>query len=180
MSSDYGDDSGEKMLDSTARIGERWGESALRQRAWSLQNACDKASEQAEAAAEASMTGDEDPSPAWLKLGMDEFQQNGDWDQTKQQIEASLREHAVQPIWFEDPQTNRVDLLYLAEDAPQVAQAFDDLKEHYGREAAHPVDDRTLDERAKQARQASEAIEAQRAASREREIGEIAREVGAR
>lgn len=180
MSSDYGDDSGEKMLDSTARIGERWGESALRQRAWNLQNACDKASDRAEDAAGAPAENIEDPSPAWAKLDMDDFQENGDWDQTKKQIEAALRDHAVEPVWFEDPQSERAQLLFRIEDARQVADAFDDLKERYGREAAHPIDDRTLDERARQARQASEAIEAQRAASREREIGEIAREVGAR
>lgn len=180
MSSDYGDDSGEKMLDSTARIGERWGESALRQRAWNLQNACDKASDKAEAVAEAPSESIEDSVPAWAKLDMDDFRRNGDWDQTKRQIEDALRDHAVEPVWFEDPQADRIQLLFRIEDSRQVADAFDDLKERYGREAAHPIDDRPLDERARQARQASEAIEAQRAASREREIGEIAREVGAR
>lgn len=180
MPSDYGDDSGEKMLDSAARIGERWGESALRRRAWKLQNACDKASDKAEAAAEAPSESIEDPAPAWAKLDMDDFQEGGDWDQTKRQIEAALRDHAVEPVWFEDPQSGRAQLLFRIEDARQVSDAFDDLGERIGREAAHPIDDRTLDERARQARQASDAIEAQRAASREREIGEIAREVGAR
>ena len=111
MSSDYGDDSGEKMLDSTARIGERWGESALRRRAWNLQNACDRASDQVEAAAESPAPGGEDPAPAWLKLGMDDFQQAGDWDETKRQIEAALRDNAVEPVWSEDPLTHRTDLL---------------------------------------------------------------------
>lgn len=180
MPSDYGDDSGEKMLDSVARIGERWGESALRRRAWNLQNACDKASDEAEAAAVAPSESIEDPAPAWAKLDMDDFQKSGDWEQTKPQIEAALRDHAVEPVWFEDPQTDRAQLLFRIEDSRQVSDSFDDLKERYGREAAHPVDDRTLDERARDARQASEAIEAQRAASREREIGEIAREVGTR
>ncbi|MGI6221937.1 MAG: hypothetical protein ACOYIP_08770 [Coriobacteriales bacterium] len=180
MSSDYGDDSGEKMLDSTARIGERWGESALRRRAWNLQNACDRASDKAEATAEAPDPGGDDPAPAWATLSMDDFQQAGDWEGAKRQIEEALRDNAVVPVWAEDPQTHLTDLLYRIEDAPQVSGAFDELGERIGREAAHPADERPLDERARQARQASAAIEAQREASRERELGEITREVGAR
>ena len=39
------------------------------------------------------------------------------------------------------------------------SDAFDELGDRIGRDAPHPIDDRPLDERARQARQASEAFE---------------------
>ena len=43
MASDYGDESGEKMLDSFTRFAERRGEFAMRQRAYDFQRACKNA-----------------------------------------------------------------------------------------------------------------------------------------
>lgn len=180
MASDFGDESGEKMLDSNARIVERWGESALRRRAWELKGACEQASEQAETAASAIEASDEDSAPAWARLDMSEFKDAGDWEETRPRIEEALRAHRIEPVWLDDAEAGRTDLLFRIEDARQVSDAFDELGDRIGRDAAHPIDDRPLDERAKQARQASEALEAQRTAAREREIGEVAREVGTR
>ena len=179
MASDFGDESGEKMLDSNARIVERWGESAIRRRAWELKGACEQASERAEAAFETPAT-DEDPAPAWARLDMSEVKDAGDWEQTRPRIEEALRAHSVEPVWLDDAEAGRTELLFRIEDARQVSSAFDDLGERVSRDAEHPKDDRPLDERARQARQASEALETQRATTREREIGEVAREVGTR
>lgn len=180
MASDFGDESGEKMLDSNARIVERWGESAIRRRAWEIKGACEQASEQAETAAGATEVTDEDAAPAWARLDMSEFKDAGDWEETRPRIEEALRTHHVEPVWLDDAEAGRTELLFRIEDARQVSSAFDDLGERVSREAEHPKDDRPLDERARQARQASEALEAQRATTREREIGEVAREVGTR
>lgn len=179
MASDFGDESGEKMIDSTARIGERWGESALRRRAWAMRGACEQASEQAEAAIDAPATG-EDPAPAWARLDMSGFKDAGDWESVRPQVEDALHAHHVEPVWLDDAEAGRTELLFRIEDARQVSDAFGDLGDRFSRDASHPIDGRPLDERARQARRASEALEAQRTASREREIGEVAREVGPR
>ena len=80
-----------------------------------------------------------------------------------------------------DPETGKEYLLFRIADAREVWQSFEELsretddacakaaeriRERSGREPAKARDERTLDERAEEAREASKALEAERATSR--------------
>lgn len=178
MASDYGDEAGSKMIDDFMRFGERMGERAMYARAGQMQRAFQNATRDARAAA-----GEEAPAEGrseWAKLDMHEFQGIEDYEAIKGIIEDRLASHGVGSTWFPDPETGKEYLLFRIADAREVWQSFEELsretddacakaaeriRERSEREPAKSRDERTLDERAEEAREASKALEAERATS---------------
>ena len=130
------------------------------------------------------LTGDRMPegdAPEWAKLDMQEFQGIGDYDGIKGIIEERLAAHGVGSTWFPDPETGKEYLLFRIADAREVWQSFDELsretddacakaaekiREQHEKEPSRDRDDRTLDERAEDAREASAALEAERSTTK--------------
>ena len=179
MASDYGDEAGSKMIDDFMRFGERMGERAMYARAGQMQRAFQNATREARAAA-----GEEAPAEGrseWAKLDMHEFQGIEDYEAIKGIIEDRLASHGVGSTWFPDPETGKEYLLFRIADAREVWQSFEELsretddacakaaeriRERSEREPAKARDERALDERAEEAREASKALEAEGATSR--------------
>ena len=105
MASDYGDESGEKMLDNFTRFCEFKGEAAMRERARKIQDACDHAKSRSKTHEVVEDGGE--MRVEWAKLDMAEFRTIDGYDDIKQIIEAKLRAHGVEPTWFEDKAAGR-------------------------------------------------------------------------
>lgn len=178
MASDYGDEAGSKMIDDFMRFGERMGERAMYARATQMRQAFESATHEAQGIA-----GDaaEELSPEWAKLDMHEFQRIEDYGSIKEIIEDRLAERGVTSTWFPDPETGKEYLLFRIADAQEVWKSFDELSREADDAAAKAAekireqrdkapgrtrDERTLDERAEEAREASEALEAERSTTR--------------
>ncbi len=178
MASDYGDEAGSKMIDDFMRFGERMGERAMYARASQMRQAFESATREARGIA-----GDaaEEQPPEWAKLDMHEFQRIEDYGSIKGIIEDRLAERGVTSTWFPDPETGKEYLLFRIADAQEVWKSFDELSREADDAAAKAAekireqrdkapgrtrDERTLDERAEEAREASEALEAERSTTR--------------
>lgn len=153
MASDYGDEAGSKMIDDFMRSAQ-------------------------EIAGDDAREGD---APEWAKLDMQEFQGIEDYGAIKGVIEDKLAAHGVGSAWFPDPETGKEYLLFRIADAKEVWQSFDELSRETDDACAKAAerlrgqrektlsrdrDERTLDERAEQAREASEALEAERSTTK--------------
>lgn len=183
MASDYGDEAGSKMIDDFMRFGERMGERAMYARAAQMQKAFRNATRSAQ-----ELSGDHAPggdAPEWAKLDMHEFQGIEDYDAIKGIIGDRLAAHGVGSTWFPDPETGKEYLLFRIADAREVWQSFDELsretddaaakaaeriREQHDKNPSRERDDRTLDERAEDAREAAKALGAERPTSRSRSI----------
>ena len=163
------------MLDNFTRFCELKGESAMRDRARKIQDACDHAKSKSKAHEVIDDGGE--MRVEWAKLDMAEFRAIEDYDEIKQVIEAKLRAHGVEPVWFEDKAEGKEYLLFRVVDAQEVWDGFDELSNEAGtaaEKAAEKVkghvrdnrDERPLEVRAKQAREASEALEAERSGAK--------------
>lgn len=181
MASDYGDEAGSKMIDDFMRFAERMGERAMYTRAAQMQKAFKNATQSTQEIA--GVGSDEHEQPEWAKLDMQEFQGIGDYDGIKGIIEDRLAAHGVSSAWFPDPETGKEYLLFRIVDAKEVWQSFDELsretddacakaaekiREQHEKEPSRDRDDRTLDERAEDAREASAALEAERSTTKAR------------
>lgn len=187
MADDYGDDSGQKILDDLTRFAERMGAAAMIRRADGLHAALEHAKTSAK---QEKTTGGAEPVE-YAKLDMHEFRTLEDYDSIKKIIEAKLKVHGVDAAWFADEQLGKEYLLFHVSDAQEVWQGLDELSretesakakalERLGREAEKVRDERPLEERAKEARKASEALEGERGHARVRERPAPDREKGFR
>lgn len=122
MASDFGDDSGEKMLDNFNRFAERMGEEAMRRRAEKFIQAC----EHAKSASAKGGNGSDEPTE-WAKLDMREFQDIEGYDELKPIIDGKLDAHGADHTWFTDPKTGKEYLLFRIRDAREVWNSFDEL-----------------------------------------------------
>lgn len=180
MASDYGDEAGSKMIDDFMRFGERMGERAMYARAGQMRQAFENATKSAREAAGEVPSAEE--RAEWAKLDMHEFQRIEDYEAIKGIIEDRLKAHCVEGTWFDDPEAGKEYLLFRIADAQEVWQSFGELaretdgacakaaeriQERGKREAAKSRDERTLDERATDARGASKALEAERSTTKE-------------
>lgn len=181
MASDYGDESGEKMLDNFTRFGERMGEEAMRNRADKLHEAFEHAKSRA---SEKGAPWNEPPE--WAKLDMCESQSIEGYGEIKQIIESKMRARGVETAWFDDKENGKEYLLFRIADAQDVWRGFDELSketegakeraaENLKLDVARNRDGRPLDERAEQARRASEQLQRD-GASRSRERAPRSRE----
>ena len=192
MASDYGDEAGSKMIDDFMRFGERMGERAMYTRASQMQRAFQNATQSAREAAGEAPAGN---LAEWAKLDMHEFQGIEDYEAIKGIIEDRLAAHGVASTWFPDPETGREYLLFriadprgawqpFAEPAREpdgaCAKAAETLEAQRGKGPERLRDERTLDERAGEAREASKALEAEGATSRAKAKGPRLQEVRAK
>lgn len=96
-------------------------------------------------------------------------------------IEDKLAAHSVSSTWFSDLETGKEYLLFRTADAKEAWQSFDELsretddacakaaekiREQHEKEPSRDRDDRTLDERAENAREASTSLEAERSTTK--------------
>lgn len=186
MAEDFGDDSGEKMLDNFSRFAERAGVEAMRARADAISRACEHAK------ASASEKGAPWNEPTeWAKLDMHEFREIEGYDELKPIIDAKLDAHGADHAWFQDERAGKEYLLFRIKDAQEVWDSFDELshesteakeraseaaKRDIDRSRAKKRDERPLDERADAARRASKELEREGGArSREHARGHRAR-----
>ena len=179
MASDYGDEAGSKMIDDFMRFGERMGERAMYARAGQMRQAFQNATREARELSGEAIS--ENGGAEWAKLDMHDFQGIEDYEAIKGIIEDKLEAHGVAGTWFPEPDTGKEYLLFRIADAREVWQSFDELsretddacakaaeriRERSEREPDKSRDDRALDERAEEAREASKALEAERSTSR--------------
>lgn len=174
MASDYGDEAGEKLFDWMMRIGQDAGTSAM-------EGAADKFASALHHAKDGDAVPDEpttaDKGVEWGKLDMAEFKDIEGYLELKDILSQKFKSAHVEHTFFEDAKTGREYLLFRMEDAPQLAKSFDDLiaqtdkaksdvrerlQTARGKDKATSRDAQPLDERAAQARQASDALEAER------------------
>lgn len=178
MASDYGDEAGSKMIDDFMRFGERMGERAMYARATQMRQAFENATREAQDIAGGAA---EEQLPEWAKLDMHEFQRIEDYGSIKGIIEDRLVERGVTSAWFADPESGKEYLLFRISDAQEVWRFFDELSRETDDAAAKAAerikeqrdkapnrnrDERPLDERAEEAREASEALEAERSTTK--------------
>jgi hypothetical protein len=181
MASDYGDEAGEKLFDWLARIGQDAGAHAMDNAAARFSNALHNARTGRADAAETVAT---EVGPEWGKLDMAEFKEIEGYPELKETIASKLDDAKVEHTFFEDAGTHREYLLFRLEDAPRLADTFDELITQVdstrtqvresleavrGRSREAARDTRPLDERAARARKASAALEGEKVASRTRE-----------
>lgn len=171
MSSDYGDDSGEKMLEGFTRMGERMGVDAMYRRSNRLQDALENA--RAQTSPYECAEGDGETRVEWAKLDMAEFRGAEDYGAIKQAVEERIRARGIEPAWFTDAEHGKEYLLFRITDAHDVWVCFDELSDEVGSAAERAAgklrdirDGRTLEERAREAREASAALEADRASGK--------------
>ena len=109
----------------------------------------------------------------WAKLDMAEFRDAEDYNAIKQAVEAKLSDCGIEPAWFEDAEHGKEYLLFRISDAHDVWACFDELSDEVGSAAEKAAgklreirDGRPLEERAREAREASAALEADRASEK--------------
>lgn len=175
MSSDFGDESGEKLFDWLLRICQDGSEQAMIAGAERLASAFriargEIAGEQGDTMREASVE--------WAKLSMKQFADLPEYESIKEIIDGKLGRQSIEHSFFSDEGAEY--LLFRIEDAPDVSRAFEDLEgqteeacekalEARGKTREQVRDAQPLDERAAAAREEAKAISASRC--RESEIG---------
>ena len=156
MAGDFGDESGEKLFDFMVRLGMRMGEDAMHRCASKLQTAFENAKGGTQAEPK-----DSDAAVEWAKLDMREFQGV---------IEAKLKANGVESAWFQDQAAGKEYLLFRIAEAQQVRDSLDELSretegaesrasEQLKKDLDEKRDSRPLEEKAKEAREAADALE---------------------
>lgn len=177
MAGDFGDESGEKLFDFMVRFGERMGEDAMRRHAHKLQAAF----ENARSGTRVEPRG-ADAAVEWAKLDMHEFQEIEGYDEVKGVVETRLRANGVEPAWFQDQAAGKEYLLFRIAEAQQVWDSLDELSretegaesrasEQLKKDLDEKRDSRPLEEKAKEAREAADALEREAGRSRQRVRG---------
>lgn len=181
MPSDFGDDSGEKMVDWMLSVGQDAGDSVMVASAEKLKGAFRKARAGSTVLGEAG-PGDESEiegkTPEWARLSMKDFEELPEYASLREIIDKSLDKAAVEHDFYAG-KDGREWLLFKVEDARDVSEVFRQLEDQAdkaidlslqrrGKTREQVRDEESLDARAKNAREASKAIDASR--NREREI----------
>lgn len=110
---------------------------------------------------------------------MHEFQEIEGYDEIKGIIEAKLKANGVEPAWFQDQAVGKEYLLFRIAEAQQVWDSLDELAhetEGAERRASQQLrkdlderrDSRPLEEKAKEAREAADALERDAGRSQQR------------
>lgn len=180
MAGDFGDESGEKLLDWMMKVGQDASEAAILSSAERLKAAFRNAR------GEVSGVGDvpaEEQVTEWAKLRLAEFEALPEYDTIKEAIDSKLDAQKIEHDFFTDKSGNEF-LLFRVEDAPDVSRAFADLEEQTDRAADKALEARgktrdqvrdaePLEERAASARKSSKAIEDARAPEHDIELTEV-------
>lgn len=163
MSGDFGDESGQKLIDDYIRFAERVGIEKMRERAYSVKRACDHA--QAGALAEEARGDVPWAEPReWAKLDMGEFREIEGYDEIRSAIESKMSARGVEFQWHLDEGADKEYLLFKIRDAREVWRGFGELS-------------RESEEACGKAAEAAQRSVEERAAGREvvREEGEASR-----
>jgi hypothetical protein len=171
MPSDFGDDSGEKLIDWMKEIIDEQGERALEASAKKLSNFFTKARE----GVLANVSG-ADEAERWVRLNMQEIEDLPAYDTIKEIISDKLNNDAIK---HEFAKVDGHDfLVFQAKDAPAVSEAFGSLEQSVSKglkqtlskevEQIKSYREMPLAERARAARAAAAAYEASHDKTRER------------
>lgn len=132
MPSDYGDDSGEKLVDWLLRVGQDAGGAAMASSAQRLTEAFRNA--------RGSVT-DKEPEvdtkaheESWAKLNMRDFQELPEYESIRELIDERLNEASIEHAFHEDGE--RELLVFKVQDAPEIDEVFATLE----READEALD----------------------------------------
>lgn len=180
MPSDFGDESGEALVEWASRVAGLSGDVAARRMALRLAASLERARDRASGGPEA--PGEAAGAP-WARLDMEDFRELEGYGQVRAAIDAKLTAAQVRHEFFSDGEAGREYLLFPVADAGRVSRAFDELAAKArevdgGGPGGGSRDARPLEERAAQARDAAAAIEASRG-QRERAL-EVAERTVAR
>lgn len=118
MPGDFGDESGEKLLDWMLDIGQTAGQDAMHAAARKLTVALKR------------VKGDLDigeSSPEWASLNLDELTQVENYDSIKQIIDRHLDDAGVEHRFFTNQRSGKQTLLFRHEDAGKVDRVFEEL-----------------------------------------------------
>ncbi|MBQ9003927.1 MAG: hypothetical protein IJ087_18950, partial [Eggerthellaceae bacterium] len=127
MASDFGDESGQRLLDDFVRFGQQAGIEAMRERAFAVRRACENARDGARGAAGTDgVPGGADPKE-WAKLDMHEFQAIEGYERIKEIIGSKLAAHGAEFHWHADGDAGREFLLFKVRDAREVWESFGEL-----------------------------------------------------
>ena len=134
MPSDYGDDSGEKLVDWMLRIGQDAGGAAMSAGAERLANAFRNARGKVAGTPDA-VAEELEGAPQWAKLSMAEFEQLPEYESIRQLIDEKLDRASIEHAFHNDGE--RGFLVFKVEDAPDVDEVFADLE----RKASEALDE---------------------------------------
>ena len=176
MTNDFGDDSGEKLVDWMIRIGQDAGEAAMMASGERLASAFRRAR------GEDAIEGGAEPGRSvaeWAKLDLSEFTALPEYETIRQVID---EKHSREGIRHEfAPMPEGEHLVFMVEDAPAVNEAFKDLEkttrasaQRVGKELSQMrerIKGEPIAEKAARAREASSRLEAAKGKSREMSRG---------
>lgn len=123
MTNDFGDDSGEKLVDWMIRIGQDAGEAAMMASGERLASAFRRAR------SEDAIEGGAEPGRSvaeWAKLDLSEFTALPEYETIRQVIDKKLSREGIRHEFAPMPEGEH--LVFMVEDAPAVNDAFKDLE----------------------------------------------------
>lgn len=167
MPSDFGDESGERLVDWLEYIGQQAGDNVMYASAEKLKSAFHRA--RADSTVMGAMNDSEGLNTTWAKLSMRDFEALPEYDTLKDLIGKRLDADAIEHDFYRDD-SGRDWLLFKTEDAAEVSEAFRDLEERTERALDESLqrrgktreqirDEIPLEQRAQGAREASKALE---------------------
>ncbi len=172
MTDDFGDDSGEKLVDWMIRIGQDAGESAMTASGERLASAFRRArgDDAIEGGAEADLGVAE-----WAKLDLSEFTSLPEYETIRQVIDEKLYREGIRHEFAPMPEGEH--LVFMVEDAPEVNEAFRELEDATRASAQRAekelsrmraqAKDEPIAEKAARAKEASSRLEAAKGKSRD-------------
>jgi len=172
MASDFGDESGQQLTDWLLRIGQDGGQKAMERAADRFTMALKHAKE-GKGEATADKVGKD--GKEWAKLDLAEFEEVEGFDDLKQIMSGKLRRDGIEHLFFDDEKTGKGYLLFKVEDAARLSESFDELMKDTDtayerasrarageRDREQERDERPLEERAEEARKASDSLDKQK------------------
>ena len=178
MPSDFGDESGERLVDWLEYIGQNAGDSVMCASAEKLKSAFHRA--RADSTVMGTMSESEELNATWAKLNMRDFEALPEYDTLKDLIGKRLDADAIEHDFYRD-ESGRDWLLFKTEDAAEVSAAFRDLEERTdraldesprrrGKTREQARDEMPLEKRAQEAREASKALDAEKSRDKSLDI----------
>lgn len=133
MAEDFGDEAGQRLVDWSVRFamyharigGASHGERAMREAAEQLTRALEAARDSLRDPASAEMRTDGPALPEWAKLDLRDFQGLEGFDEIRSAIDLKLTSASLEHALYEE--AGHAYLLFRSQDAPQVAECFDQL-----------------------------------------------------
>lgn len=197
MAEDFGDEAGQRIFDWATRIamyqvrigGPSSGERAIREATEQLTRALEAARDSLRDPASAETRTDGPALPEWARLDLHEFQAMEGYDEIRSAIDLKLTSANLEHALYEE--AGHAYLLFRSQDAPRVAECFDQLAgqarvaaeraaervREQSRDTSRDGRDREpLERRAQRAREASEAISGAEAPERDLSRGAQRRE----